>query len=373
MAKKNILITGGAGFIGSHVADELLTHGHFVRVLDNLSAEAHGARPCRPRYLDSRVELIIGDVRDGAAIERALEGIDVVYHFAAVIGAGESMYEVERHTSVNNLGTAILMDRLVRRPVERLVVASSMSVYGEGLYRDADGGLHEVDTRSFEQLRRADWEARADGKNLTPVPTPESKSVKLDSVYALSKYDQERMALVLGRAYGIPVVALRLFNVFGARQSLSSPYAGMLASFASRLLRGRSPLAPEDGGQRRDFVSVHDVARACRLALESPSAPGRVFNIGSGRDRTLLEVAQKIAAIVGKPYLAPETTGTHRMGEVRHCFADVRRAERLLAFRAAVDFDAALSDLVWWLEGQLERTVPAIDPSADLLQRGITL
>jgi dTDP-L-rhamnose 4-epimerase len=352
MAKKNILITGGAGFIGSHVADEMLSHSHFVRVLDNLSAQVHGKRPVRPRYLDPRVELLVGDVRDGTAVERALEGIDVVFHFAAAIGSGQSTYDVERFTSVNNLGTAILMDRLVRRPVERLVVASSMSVYGEGQYLTDAGDLCDVGTRDAEQLARSDWEPRLHQRTLTPVPTPESKPAKLDSIYALSKHDQERMTLVLGRAYGIPTVSLRLFDVFGPRQG-SSPYASLITSFASRLFKGQRPLVHEDGLQRRDFISVHDVARACRLAVESSSAPGVVLNIGTGRGRTAIEVARKMAALVGKPHLEPEITGIHRMGEIRHCFADVRRAEQVLGFRAIADFDESLSNFVRWFEDEI--------------------
>lgn len=371
---KNILITGGAGFIGSHLADELLAHGYSVRALDNLTPQVHGKAARRPAYLDPRVELIVGDVRDGAAVDRALEGIDAVFHFAAAVGVGQSMYEVERYTSVNNLGTAVLMDRLIRRPPGRLVVASSMSVYGEGLYRDPNGCAREVPSRTLEQLRRSEWEPRMNGQRLTPTPTPEAKSVKLESVYALSKYDQERMCLVLGRAYGIATVALRFFNVFGTRQALSNPYTGVLAIFASRLLNGRRPVVYEDGEQRRDFVSVHDVARACVLALESESAAGAVLNVGSGESRSIAQVARKMAALVGKPHLVPEITGKYRMGDVRHCFADVRRAESVLSYRPMVDFDTGLADLARWLDEQVgvasDRTLEA---RTELEERGLTL
>jgi dTDP-L-rhamnose 4-epimerase len=356
MTKKNILITGGAGFIGSHLADALLARGHFVRALDNLSLQVHGKDAKRPEYLDSRVELIVGDVRDGAAVERALEGIHAVFHLAAAVGVGQSMYEVERYTSVNNLGTAVIMDRLVRKPVERLVVASSMSVYGEGLYRERSGATREVPSRTAEQLGRSEWDLSVNGQRLLPTPTPESKSVRLESVYALSKYDQERMCLVLGRSYGLPTVVLRLFNVFGPRQSLSNPYTGVLALFASRLLEGRRPLVYEDGEQRRDFVSVHDVARAFCLALESEAAPGAILNIGSGESRTVSQIARKLAQLVGKPHLVPEITGQHRIGDVRHCYPDVRRAESVLNFRAAIDFDAGLAELARWLDTQVGRS-----------------
>lgn len=374
MSKKNILITGGAGFIGSHLADELLTRGYSVRALDNLTPQVHGKDAKRPSYLDPRVELIVGDVRDGAAVERALEGVDAVFHFAAAVGVGQSMYEVERYTSVNNLGTAVLMDRLIRRPRGRLIVASSMSVYGEGLYRDHTGAAREVPSRSLEQLRRSEWEPRMNGHALAPIPTPETKSVRLESVYALSKYDQERMCLVLGRAYNIPTVALRFFNVFGTRQALSNPYTGVLAIFASRLLNSRRPLVFEDGEQRRDFVSVHDVARACVLALESDAAPGAVLNVGSGESRSIAQVARKMAQLVGKPHLTPDITGKYRMGDVRHCFADVRRAESVLSYRAVIDFDTGLAELARWLDGQVgSASDHALEARAELEARGLTL
>jgi dTDP-L-rhamnose 4-epimerase len=257
-----ILITGGAGFIGSHLADELLRHGHQVRALDVLSPQVHGS-VTRPVYLHSDVELITGDVRDRDAVRRALDGVDAVYHFAAAVGVGQSMYEVAEYTSVNNLGTAVLLEALMVRPVRKLVVASSMSIYGEGLYRTAGGEIVEATERALQQLRAGVWEPQDDqGQSLAPVPTPEEKTPILTSVYALSKFDQERLCLMIGRAYTIPTVALRFFNVFGPRQALSNPYTGVLAIFASRLLNGNRPLIFEDGLQQRDFVSVYDVARA---------------------------------------------------------------------------------------------------------------
>lgn len=360
MTKKKILITGGAGFIGSHLADALLERGHFVRALDNLAPEVHGREAARPAHLDARVELIVGDVRDGAAVDRALDGIDAVVHLAAAVGVGRSMYEVERCTSINNLGTAVLMDRLVRRPVERLVVASSMSVYGEGLYVDPTGAPREVPGRTLEQLRRAEWDPRSNGQRLEPTATPETKTARLDSVYALSKYDQERMCLVVGRAHGIPTVALRLFNVFGPGQARSSPYSGVLADIALQVIGGRAPLVHEDGEQRRDFVSVRDVARAFCLALESERAAGAAINVGSGAWRTLAQVGRRVAKLVGRPHLSPALSGTYRVGEPRHCYPDTRRAESVLGYRATVDFDVALVELARWL-GARRRAASAHD------------
>jgi dTDP-L-rhamnose 4-epimerase len=372
-AIRNVLITGGAGFIGSHLADELLAHGYRVRALDNLTPQVHGEGKRRPAYLAADVELQIGDVRDAAAVERALDGIDAVFHFAAAVGVGQSMYDVEHYTSVNNIGTAVVMERLIKKPVKRLVVASSMSVYGEGLFRDDAGSVREARSRSLEQLKRSEWELTdEEGRRLTPVPTTETKTVSLESVYALSKYDQERMCLMLGRAYGIPAVALRFFNVFGTRQALSNPYTGVLAIFASRLLNGRSPLVFEDGNQQRDFVSVHDVARACRSALESDAATGMVINVGSGRRRTVVEIARSMAEVLGVPHIGPEITGSYRMGDVRHCFADISVARQVLGYEPQVQFEHGLADLSKWLKGQVAKDHVA-QAKAELDARGLTL
>jgi dTDP-L-rhamnose 4-epimerase len=350
---KRVLITGGAGFIGSHLADELLRSGHRVRAFDNLSPQVHGPGARRPDYLAPEVELVVGDVRDAGALGGALADVDVIFHLAAIVGVGQSMYEVVRYTDVNTLGTATLMDLLRRRPVEKLVVASSMSVYGEGMYRDGDGRQVSGPERTIERLRRGDWEpASADGRPLFPIPTPEEKTCALPSVYALTKHDTERMALVLGRAYGIPTVALRFFNAYGPRQALSNPYTGVLAIFASRLLNQRPPLINEDGLQRRDFVSVRDVARACRLAMEREDADGVALNIGSGRSLSVLEVAERLAHVLGRPHIAPEITGKYRVGDVRHCFADVSRARQVLGYEPVVGFAEGVEELAGWLEHQ---------------------
>ena len=367
----NILITGGAGFIGSHLADELLRHGHRVRALDNLSEQVHGSIT-RPVYLSPEVELIRGDVRDPFQVRRALRDVDAVYHFAAAVGVGQSMYEVERYTSVNNVGTAVLLEALIEQPVQRLVVASSMSLYGEGLYRTVDGDTVSSVERSREQLRRSDWEPRdAAGRPLTPIPTPEHKAAHLASVYALSKFDQERLCLTIGRAYDIPTVALRFFNVFGTRQSLSNPYTGVLAIFASRLLNGNQPMLFEDGLQRRDFVSVYDVAQACRLALTVDAAAGHAINVGSGRSYTILEVAELLGTVLGKR-IEPDVCGKYRVGDIRHCFGDISLAREVLGYEPRVSLEDGLVELAEWLEGQAasDRVEEA---SAELAARGLTV
>ncbi len=370
---RRVLITGGAGFIGSHLADELLEHGYQVRALDDLSEQVHGPGANRPGYLSPEVELIRGDVRDPRAVRAALEGVDAVYHLAAVVGVGQSMYELERYTSVNNLGTAVLLEALIEKPVERLVVASSMSLYGEGMYRDSEGRLVPGTDRDIERVKTRDWELRDDrGKVMTPVPTPETKPPSLSSLYALSKYDQERMCLMVGKAYDIPAVALRFFNVYGTRQALSNPYTGVLAIFASRFLNGNPPLIFEDGLQRRDFVHVSDIAHACRLAMEVPDARDQVLNIGSGRQYTILEIARSMAEVLGRENVEPEIAGKYRVGDIRHCFADITLARRILGYEPKVQLEQGLVELASWLEGQVafDRVAEA---RAELAARGLTV
>jgi dTDP-L-rhamnose 4-epimerase len=368
-----ILITGGAGFIGSHLADALLARGHRVRALDNLSPQVHGDERRRPAYLDPDVELLVGDVRDPDAVRRALAGVDVVVHLAAAVGVGQSMYEIAHYTAVNNLGTAVLLEALSARPVERLVVASSMSVYGEGLYRAPDGAPCTVEERSLAQLRAGEWEPRGPrGEPLVPVPTPETKPPSLASVYALSKYDQERMCLMVGRAYGIPTTALRFFNVYGPRQALSNPYTGVLAIFAARLLNGNPPLVYEDGLQRRDFVHVRDVAAACRLAMERPEASGLVLNVGSGRSSSIREIAERVAVATGRPDLRPQITCKYRVGDIRHCFADIARAREALGFEPTVALEPGLAELADWLQTQ-DAVDRADEAGAELAARGLTV
>ncbi len=337
---ERVLITGGAGFIGSHVADELLRAGYGVRALDVLVEQVHGDQQ-RPDYLDPDVELIPGDVRNPEVVRGALEGMDAVLHLAARVGVGQSMYEQSEYAGANTLGTSVLLDALLEHPVRKLVGASSMSIYGEGAYEDG-----------------------------RPVPTPETKEPELASVYALTKYDQERLCLLYGAAYDVPAVALRLFNVYGPRQALSNPYTGVLTIFAARLLNDRRPVVYEDGEQRRDFVHVTEVARAFRLSLENDGADGHAVNIGSGTSTTILEIAHTLARLLEKE-IEPELPGTSRAGDIRHCFADVSRARDLLGFEADVALEDGLADLAEWL-----KTQPATDhfdqAAAELAERGLT-
>jgi dTDP-L-rhamnose 4-epimerase len=374
--RKRVLITGGAGFVGSHLADELLTAGYDVRAIDSLVPQVHGRERRRPSYLDRGVELVVADLGDREALERALEDVNVVFHFAAMVGVGQSMYRIAEYVAANACSTAALLEALVRRRVDRLIVASSMSIYGEGLCRRSGGPKNEtleVRGRTLEQLRRGQWDIAGEKQEpLVPVPTPESKGPCLESVYALSKYDQERLCLLIGRAYDLPTVALRFFNVYGPRQALSNPYTGVLAIFAARMLNGHPPLIFEDGLQQRDFVSVHDVVRACVLAMESEKAVGKALNIGSGRPRTVLDVARSMAGAMGRAHLFPEIPGKYRMGDIRHCFADISLAKELLGYAPKISFEDGLSELVHWLEGQIAKDRVA-EARAELETRGLTL
>lgn len=341
------LVTGGAGFIGRHLCRELLQAGHEVRILDSLVEQVHdGSGP--PPDLPAGAEFVQGDVRDREPVRRALRGVDGVFHLAAEVGVGQSMYEVGRYVGTNDLGTAVLMEELARSPVRRVVVASSMSIYGEGLYLTAHGQRCETARRGADG-----WEpAGPDGRPLLPVPTDEDKRPDLSSVYALSKYAQERLVLMLSAAYGMEAVALRLFNVFGPGQALSNPYTGVLAIFAGRLLNGQPPLVFEDGRQRRDFVHVGDVARAFRLAMELPGLSGEVFNIGSGESWSVAEVAQMLAAAMGRGGIEPRILHKARTGDIRHCFADTSRAAARLGFHPRRNLRAGLPELVEWVSRQ---------------------
>jgi dTDP-L-rhamnose 4-epimerase len=370
---KKVLITGGAGFIGSHLSDELLEKGYEVRVLDNLCEQVHGKNCKRPEFLNPEVELIVGDVRYPKKVKEALKGIDAVYHYAAMVGVGQSMYEIKEYTDVNNIGTAVLLEALSKNPVEKLVVASSMSIYGEGLYKDAEGNIKAGLDRKLEQLKKGDWEIYdAKGNVLTPYPTPETKTPSLSSIYALSKYDQERMCLLIGKAYNIPTVALRFFNVFGTRQSLSNPYTGVLAIFASRLLNDNPVLIFEDGNQMRDFVHVSDIEQASRLAMETPEAAGEVFNVGSGNAYTINEIAGKLSEILNKEYIAPEISGKYRVGDIRHCFADIAKTKAILGYEPKVSLEGGLVELAEWLEGQTAED-KVTEARNELAARGLTV
>lgn len=349
MPKEKVLVTGGAGFIGRHVCKRLLERGDDVVVLDAIIDQVHGVTDDRT-WLEG-IQLVRGDIRDAEMVRTALNGVDAVVHLAAEVGVGQSMYAIERYVGVNDRGTAVLMEELSRKPVRRVVVASSMSIYGEGLYQARDGSLVDNATRAYGV--GSTWDPIGDdGGLLEPIPTPESKRPSLASVYALTKYSQECLTLILARAHGMESCALRLFNVFGPGQALSNPYTGVLAIFSSRFQSGAPPLIFEDGLQRRDFVHVDDVASAFMAALHSPAADGGVFNIGSGRSYTIKSVAEHLARAMGRTDIEPEMLGRARVGDIRHCFADIRLARQVLGFVPQRFLEDSLDELTEWVRTQ---------------------
>jgi dTDP-L-rhamnose 4-epimerase len=353
MTAKNILITGGAGFVGSHLAEALIALGHRVRIFDNLSEQVHGSG--FPDYLTDDAEFIQGDVRDLAHLQLAVRGADVIFHLAATVGVGQSMYRIADYTATNSLGTANLLQAILntRATPKKIIVASSMSIYGEGRYLCSKCGQLAPPQRSQEQLQRKQWELTCPDcdEELSPLPTDEVKPLQCSSIYALGKKTQEEMVLLFGRTYNVPSVALRYFNIYGPNQALSNPYTGVMAIFASRLMNGNAPVIFEDGLQQRDFVNVADVVQANILAMQSPAADGMALNIGSGQAVTIRQVAGQLATALGKnvPF---EISGKSRAGDIRHCFADITTASRLLGYQPRVTLEAGLNQLVSWLQGQ---------------------
>lgn len=378
MSKQTALVTGGAGFIGSHIVDELLAAGYAVRVFDNLDPQVHGERGGRPpAHLSREAEFVLGDVRDAEALDRALAGVDVVLHEAAAVGVAQSMYAIREYTATNTQGTAVLLDLIVNRHrdhIRKLLVASSMSIYGEGRYVDPETGAFVIPRpRGQAQLEAGDWELYVPDTDRAAVPAPcdEGKPIEPTSIYAINKRDQEEMVLVTGRAYGIPAVALRYFNVYGPRQALSNPYTGVAAIFCSCYLNGRGPKIFEDGEQSRDFTHVRDIARANRLALEHDAADGHAINIGTGVPTTVNDVARKLRerlfAGAADPATAPEIVGRFRAGDIRHCYADITRARELLGYEPTIAYNDGLDELIEWVRSQTadDRTDQAYRELAD--------
>ncbi len=352
---KQILITGGAGFVGSHLADGLLAAGHQVRILDDLTPQVHGNG--RPDYLSQEVELIVGDVRDPNRMRDVLAGVDVIFHFAATVGVGQSMYEISRYMSVNTQGTAELLQAMLdaKHVPEKLIVASSMSIYGEGRYACSQCGAKAAPSvRPLSQLKAGQWDLHCEVCSgvLKPLPTDETKPSEINSVYALSKRDQEQLCLIYGRNYEIPVTALRFFNIYGTRQALSNPYTGVAAIFASRLLNDQAPMVFEDGEQMRDFVSVHDIVRANILAMERPESNDQVINIGCGIPISIRKVAEILAKALGKEDFEPVITNKYRAGDIRHCYADLSKAKELLGYQPQVTHEEGFKELAEWLAEQ---------------------
>lgn len=355
-----VLVTGGAGFVGSHLVDALLERGEEVRILDNLDPLAHpSGQP--PEHLPGEAELIVGDLRSAADVAASLEDVDRVFHLGGIVGNGESMVNVRKAIDSNPGGTATLLEALIarRERIRRVVVASSMVVYGEGTYSCPEHGIVVPGLRPAERLRERRWEppcpVDACDRDLEPVPVREDAALRPVSVYGISKRDTEELALVLGQAYGFEAVALRYLNIYGPRQALANPYTGVAAIFSARLLAGRAPRVFEDGEQIRDLVHVSDVVAATLAAMDAPGAPGRAFNVCTGRRIRIAELASRLSGLLG-PELEPEVTGEFRAGDIRHCFADPSLAQELLGFEARVRIEEGLPELVGWVASQRDVT-----------------
>lgn len=371
---KKALVTGGAGFIGSHTVDFLVERGYQVRVYDNLTPQVHGEAAKKPGYLHPGAEFIKGDVRDRESLKKAIQGTDVVIHDAAEVGVGQSMYAIEQYVSSNVHGTAVLWDILVneKHKVEKVLVASSMSLYGEGRYRCAEHGSISPSPRPDEQLKESRWDMLCPvcKTPATPIPTDEEKPLECTSVYAQSKKDQEVYSLMIGKAYKIPTVACRYFNCYGPRQSLNNPYTGAAAIFCSAIKNNKPPLIYEDGRQRRDFIHVKDLVRGKLIALESSRADYGVFNIGTGKPSSILELAETLILLCKKD-LKPNVINKFRSGDIRDCYADISKIKEL-GFGPQISLQEGLLDLVQW--GDRQTAVSKVEMAhQELVSKGLVV
>jgi dTDP-L-rhamnose 4-epimerase len=371
---ERVLITGGAGFVGSHLADALASAGHEVILFDNLEPQVHGEGIDRPAYLNPAHRLERGDIRDLDALLPLVREADVIFHLAAMVGVGQSMYQIRRYTEVNAMGMATLLEAIATQrtslKLRKLLVASSMSIYGEGAYTCEACGLVAPSLRPTAQLATGRWEMRCPtcGEQLRPLPTPEEKPLYPTSIYAINKRDHEEMALAFGHVYDLPAVAMRFFNIYGSRQALSNPYTGVAAIFSGRMLAGQIPLIYEDGQQQRDFVHVDDIVQACGLCMTNPAADYQLLNVGTGRPISVLQVGELLARELGWAG-GFEITGTFRAGDIRHCFADISRIQRLVGYTPRNTFEDGVRELVAWVAVQQAATTG--DANAQLARYGL--
>ncbi len=360
-----ILVTGGAGFVGSHLVDALAGK-HEVTIYDNFEPQVHKTEP---EYLNENAELIRAEIRDEDTLKDAVVDTDIIFHQAAAVGVGQSMYQIKKYVDVNTFGTAKLLDILVNEEhnIKKLIVASSMSIYGEGTYQCPDCGLQYPSFRLEEQLKNKQWEHICSGcnKKLRPVPTKETKPLQPTSIYAITKRDQEEMSLTIGRSYGIPTVALRYFNIYGPRQALSNPYTGVCAIFSSRIKNNNPPNVFEDGNQTRDFISVHDIVQANKLVMEKSNANYEAFNVGTGKPVSILDIASTLSRLYGKD-LKPNVINKFRSGDIRHCYADISKISKL-GFKQVLSFENGMRELVMW--GEQEASVDKSDCAYDELRK----
>ena len=365
---KRALVTGGAGLIGSHVVDLLVNNGWDVRALDNLEPQTH--RRGKPPWINKKAEFVQGDLRDRDTIAAALDKIDIVFHQAAY---GGYMPEITKFVHVNSLGTAQMLEVIREKalPVKKIVVASSQAVYSEGAGDCPKHGLVFPAVRPVEQLRKGDWQAHCPlcAAATTSVPTPENAPVGGETVYGLTKVDQERLVLLWGKQVGIPTVALRYSCTYGPRQSIFNPYTGVIVIFCTRLLNNLPPVLYEDGEQTRDFSFVEDIARANLLVAETDKLDGVPVNIGSGRGTPIREIAERLADIL-KIDFAPEINGEFRPGEMRHLISDTTLA-RSAGYKPSVDLSEGIGRYMAWIRAQSDIRDYFSEASEILKNKGI--
>lgn len=363
-----VLVTGGAGFIGSHLVDALVERGHDVVAFDNLDPAAHPQPPKWPVYANVKCQYILGDVRDKGALRRALDDVDVVFHHAAAVGSGISMVDIGRFVEVNSLGTANLLELAIekRDRIKKLIVASSMTVMGEGTYECSAHGVYYPFLRPIDQLARNEWDVKCleCGAFSKPLAMTEERPLQPLTIYGLTKKDQELETMLVGQFYKIPVVAFRYFSVYGPRQSLTNPYTGVIARFGTRLITGKTPLIYEDGEQLKDVIHVRDVVRANLRGMECQAADYQVFNLGNGVGLSVYRISELISQKLGSP-IRPVLTGQYRGGDARHGWADISKARRLLGWEPSLSAEDGFADLCTWLRtlpsDQLEEAIHAYE------------
>lgn len=363
-----ILVTGGAGFVGSNLVDALV-EDHEVIIYDNLEPQVHQEIP---EYLNNNAKFIAGDIRDQDKLLEIIKDTDIIFHLASMVGVGQSMYQIKKYVDVNTYGTAKLLDILVNseHSVKKLIVASSMSIYGEGKYSCEDCGVVYPSLRDEKQLKEKQWEMKCPicKKQVKPIPTDENKPLQPTSIYAITKKDQEEMCLVTGISYGIPIVALRYFNIYGARQSLNNPYTGVCAIFSSRIKNNNPPLIFEDGLQTRDFISVHDIVESNLIAMNKSNANYEVYNVGTGKPTSILDIAETLLKLYNKD-LEPEIVNKYRSGDIRHCYADLKKIKKL-GYKPKVSFENGMQELVKWSELQSAKD-KSLEAYKELRERGL--
>ena len=353
---KKVLITGGAGFIGSHLVDKLIHQkGYEVTIIDSLEEQVHGKTDQPPDYLNKNVRFHHSSVTNYEKLANLVEESDIIFHLAAKVGVGQSMYEIKDYVDTNILGLGNLLDILVngKHNVQKIIIASSNTVYGEGKSMCDNCGVIFPGLRQIEQMKRKDWEIKCPncGSNVIPLLTDENSILAPSSIYAYSKLAQEKMSLMIGNTYGINITVLRFFLTYGTRQALSNPYTGVCAIFCSRVLNGKPPIVFEDGNQSRDFVNVNDICQALVLAMGKDTANGEIFNVGTGNPITIKEVANIITQKIN-PQLKPIINQQYRIGDIRHCIADISKIKEKLGYKPLITFEKGIDDLIGWIKLQ---------------------